>query len=255
MKGGRRSLAVILAAIAALGVLSSSCAADDPLAGPTTTRPPLSNPPDPGPPPLSDGLDSATRSRIIDSTVWVNGLACGRDREGSGFAVGPDLIATAAHVVAKTNDLTVTLANGRTLPAIPVLFDTVDDLALLRVADAAMTPLPLGDAADGTVGTLVGWESDPRPDPTPFRIDRPVTVRIREVGGTNTVDRPSWLLAAMVESGDSGAPLVDSSGVVVGIAYATTKRGAGVAYAVRATVLAEKLNGDLSIAAEVAECG
>jgi len=226
----RRSLsASLLILVTVLAALAAGCSADDPLGNTAPVRAPLSNPPDPGPPPTSDGLNGALRSRIVDSTVWISGLACGRDREGSGFAVAPDLVATAAHVIAKTTGLTVTLTDGRTLPAVPVLFDTIDDLALLRVAGAAMVPLPLGDAADGTVGTLVGWESDPRPDPTPFRIDRPVTVQIVEVGGTDTVDRPSWLLAALVESGDSGAALVDNTGVAVGIAYATTKRDAGVA--------------------------
>jgi len=246
---------VLLVLMIAMAVFAAGCSADDPLANTAPTRPPLANPPDPGPPPASDGISSAMRSRVVDSTVYVSGLACGRDREGSGFAVASDLVATAAHVISKADQLSVTLADGRTLPAVPVLFDAIDDLAILRVSDAGMVPLPLGDAADGTVGTLIGWENDPRPDPTPFRIDRPVTVQIVEVGGTDTVNRPSWLLAAMVESGDSGAALVDGNGVVVGIAYATTKRNAGVAYAVRATTLAEKLKGDLSGVAEVADCG
>jgi len=243
-----------MAILLILAVVTVGCSADDPLASTQPSRPPLANPPDPGPPPMSDGLNPDLRSRIVGSTVWVGGLACGRDQEGSGFAVAPDLVATAAHVIRGLGRITVTFTDGRSLPAIPVLYDTVDDLAVLRVAGAAMVPLPLGDAADGTVGVLVGWESDPKPDPTPFRIDRPVTVQIIEVGGTKTVDRPSWLLAAEVEPGDSGAALVDSSGVAVGVAFATTKRHSGVAYAVRATTLAEKLKGDLSGVAEVAGC-
>jgi len=247
---------VLVILVVAFATFAAGCSADDPLSAPLPpTREPLSSPPDPGPPPLFDGLDAATRSRVVDSTVWVSGLACGRARDGSGFAVGPDLVATAAHVIAKTDHLTVTLTDGRSLPAIPVLFDTANDLALLRVAHAALAPLPLGDAADGTVGVLVGWENDPRPDPTPFRIDRPVNVQMVEVEGTEIVDRPSWLLAAEVEAGDSGAALVNAEGVVVGIVFATTKRHVGVAYAVRATALAEKLKGDLSTVAKVADCG
>jgi len=252
---GKSSSTVVAVLVVVFAMFAAGCSADDPLGAPPPARKPLSNPPDPGPPPLVDGLDAATRSRVVDSTVWISGLACGRARDGSGFAVGPDLVATAAHVIAKTEQLTVTLTDGRNLPAIPVLFDTVNDLALLRVAHAALTPLPLGDAVDGTIGALVGWENDPRPDPTPFRIDRPVTVQIKEVEGTETIDRPSWLLAAQVEAGDSGAALVDASGVVVGMVFATTKRHVGVAYAVRATALAEKLKGDLSTVAEVASCG
>ncbi len=251
----RRTTLLVLVTFA---LFVSACAPDDPLtpSAVTTpaTRPPLSDPPDPGPPPTRDGLTAGTRDRLVASTVWVSGLACGREREGSGFAVGPDLIATAAHVIVGIDTIRITLVDGRTLEAVPVLFDTIDDLAVLRTEGANLTPLPLGDAPDGTIGTLIGWRDDPRPDPTPFRIDRPVTVEITEVAGTDTVDRPSWLLAANVESGDSGAALVDDSGVVVGIAYATTRRDAGVAYAVRATTLAEKLTTDLSATTEVPGC-
>ncbi len=251
----RRTMPLVLVTFA---LFVSACASGDPLTrsadSTPVTRRPLSDPPDPGPPPLTDGLTTKTRDRLITSTVWVSGLACGREREGSGFAVEPDLIATAAHVIVGIDTITVTLVDGRILEAVPVLFDTIDDLALLRTAGADLTPLPLGGAPDGTIGTLIGWRDDPRPDPTPFRIDRPVTVEITEVAGTDVVERPSWLLAANVESGDSGAALIDDRGVVVGIAYATTRRNAGVAYAVRATSLAEKLTNDLSAVAEVAGC-
>lgn len=243
------------ATLVILSLLTSSCAADNALVVPAaSTRVPLSDPPDPGPPPLVDGLTAEVRDQIVASTVWVNGLACGVDKEGSGFAVGPDLIATAAHVVAGIENIHVTLVDGRILDAVAVAFDPVNDLALLRVKEANLTPLPLGDAMDGTIGTLIGWERDPRPNPTPFRIDRPITVEIREVGGTAIVERQSWLLAAEVESGDSGAALVDSDGVVVGVAYATTKRNANVAYATRALELVDMIAGDHSTKAEVTGC-
>ena len=53
-----------------------------------------------GPPPAASGLDPATASRVARSTVKVEGEACDRIQEGSGFVVGPDLVVTNAHVVA-----------------------------------------------------------------------------------------------------------------------------------------------------------
>ncbi len=236
-------------------LVGSSCAADNALSvPPTTTRVPLSDPPNPGQPPSSDGLETDVRDRAVASTVWVNGLACGIGKEGSGFAVGPELIATAAHVVEGIDGVHVTLVDGRRIDATVVAFDTVNDLALLRTKDAGLTPLPLGDAPDGTVGALIGWEHDPSPDPSPFRIDRPIIVQIAEVGGTTVVDRPSWLLAANVEAGDSGAALIDASGIVVGVAYATTTRNTGVAYATRALELVDLITGDLSHSLDVSRC-
>ena len=66
---------------------------------PPAGRPPLASPPDPGPPPNSDGLSADVRQDVARSTVRVTGIACGSTTEGSGFAVGGDLIATNAHVL------------------------------------------------------------------------------------------------------------------------------------------------------------
>ena len=77
-------------------------------------------------------------------------------------------------------------------------------------------------------GAVFGWEPGPTVDPTPFRIDRPVTVRIEAVASDERIERRSWLLAARIEAGDSGAALIDPTGTVVGVAYATTARGAAL---------------------------
>ncbi len=200
-------------------------------------RSPLGSPPEPGAVPETDGFSSDFRDRIAESTMRVSGIACGRSTQGSGFAFADHLVATNAHVIFGVDDPVVELVDGTELAAVPVAYDAVRDLAVLRVDGANFVPLPLGTAPDQTVGALFGWEKGPVPDPTPFRIDRPVTVRIDAVGSDERIERKSWLLAAMVESGDSGAALVDRDGVVVGIAYATTTRGSSVGYAVRATEL------------------
>ena len=93
----------------------------------------------------------------------------------------------------------------------------------------------MGGAHDDTIGALIGWDDEP--DPTPYRIDRPVIVRIDAVGGDERVERRSWLVAADIEKGDSGAALVDHEGIVVGIAYATSTKGLDSGYAVRASEL------------------
>jgi len=232
-------------------MLAGACGNDS---SSSSGRAPLGSPPDPGPVPDDDGLDDATRQRVVASTARISGVACGRLSVGSAFAVADDLLATNAHVIVGVDEIRVDLPDGRTLTGQPAAFDAVADLALVRVDGAAFVPLPLGDAADDTVGALVGWEDDPRPDPTPFRIDRPVTVRIERVGASDRIERPSWLLAADVETGDSGGALVDADGTVVGIAYAATTRNAGVGYAVRATELQSLIAEGLPASVVVADC-
>ncbi|MDQ3895992.1 MAG: CvpA family protein, partial [Actinomycetota bacterium] len=53
---------------------------------------------DTGPPPIVIPLSPQVVARVAASTVKVEGVACGFERDGSGFAVGPDLVATNAHV-------------------------------------------------------------------------------------------------------------------------------------------------------------
>lgn len=238
-----------------------ACGADDPAVPPVTstpsteTRPPLDDPPDPGPVPTDDGLSDLERDEIVASTIRVTGFACGVEVEGSGFAVEPNLVATNAHVLVGVEDPLVETVSATDLAATPVAFDPVNDLALLRVPEADLRPFPLDGAPDGTIGTLVGWQDAGEPDPRPFRIDRPVSVRIDAVVGDERVERSSWLVAADIDSGDSGAALVDQSGTVVGIAYATTRRDAGVAYATRSSELAELLEtADLDSEIELPGC-
>ena len=262
------------AAIAAVALLDGGAAASGdgqpqtpPAAGtvPATSsiRPPLDDPPDPGPVPDDHGLSSADLAAAVESSVRVYGPACrGIVREGSGFAVvDGDLVVTIAHLMIGMHEPTVELHDGRVLGAVLVAFDAVNDLAVLRVSGAGLRPLPLSEAVpDGTVGAVLAWEAEGSPDPTPFRIDRPVTVRTDIVNGDERIERQSWLLAAQTEVGDSGAALVtgvDGRITAVGVAWGASRRGGGgVAYAPRAGPLAPlRASSDLDQPAEVPACG
>ena len=230
---------------------------------PSSTRPPLDDPPDPGPAPADDGLSEADLAAAVESSVRVWGPACrGIVREGSGFAVRDgDLVVTIAHLMIGMQEPTVELSDGRELAAVLVAFDPVNDLAVLRAAGAGLRPLPLSEAVpDGTIGAVLAWEAEGLPDPTPFRIDRPVTVLTDVVGGDEGIERPSWLLAADTEVGDSGAALVaavEGRTTAVGVAWGASRRGGGgVAYATRAGALGDLLDSsDLDEPAEVPDCG
>lgn len=228
-RGGRTALA--LALVAALSI--TGCIGDDPV---EPEREPLGSPPDPGPVPDDHGLSDSLVAETLASTVAVSGVACGRHGNGSGFAIASDLVVTGAHVIMGLDPIEVRTFDGRELTGSAVAFDPEADLAIIEVDGADLAPLPLAlEVADDTVGMLVGWHDGAEPDPKPFRIDRPVAVRIEAVGTTERVERPSWLLAADVERGDSGGALVDGAGEVVGVAYASSRQGPGVGYAVRAS--------------------
>ena len=222
-------------------------APEDRSPGSTSTRPPLDDPPDPGPVPTDHGFSAADLATAVESSVRILGLSCNIVREGSGFAVRDgDLVVTNAHLLRGMHEPEVELADGRVLPATAVAFDAVNDLAVLRVPGAGLRPLPLSEnVPDGTVGAVLAWEAEGSPDPTPFRIDRPVTVLTDIVGGDERIERPSWLLAADTEVGDSGAALiatVEGRTTAVGVAWGASRRGGGgVSYATRAGALEDLL--------------
>jgi len=224
------------ALLALVAVVGAACGDDTPAQPSSTTIP------DPGTIPDEHGLSDALAARVIASTVGIDGVACGRLASGSGFALTDTLIVTNAHVILGIEEIRVHTLDGRELIGVPVAFDPDADLTILEVPDADLEPLPLtNNAPEGSTGMLVGWESGPSADPTPYRVDRRVTVRIETVGGTERIERPAWLVAADVDVGDSGAPLIDRTGEVIGVAFATSTEGGGVGYAVRSSAIEDLL--------------
>lgn len=246
----RRSVAPALLGLAAVTTLVLAACGDDTVGADTSAATPA----DEGVP-ADHGLDDETLATVLASTTAVDGVACGRLASGSGFAVTEDLVVTSAHVVVGIEEIRVHTFDGRMLTGTPVAFDPDADLAIVRVDDAGFTPLPLAaDAAPGTTGVVVGWERGPFADPTPYRIQRRVTVRIERVGDTLRVERPAWLVAADIDVGDSGAALVDRTGEVIGVAFATSIAGEGVGYAVRSSAVGELLANGLDDNPVIPDC-
>ncbi|MEI2730558.1 MAG: MarP family serine protease [Dermatophilaceae bacterium] len=162
--------------------------------------------------------------RAAASVVKVTGLAeaCARGQEGSGFVVATDRVLTNAHVVAGMPSPTVQVGGSRrSLPARVVVFDPARDLAVLAVDGLGVAPLPLGgQLADGDEAVVAGYPLD-----GPLRLD-PARVRATvDAVGSDIYDRPGvrrqvYSLYTRVEPGNSGGPLLDSAGRVVGVVFA-----------------------------------
>ncbi len=163
--------------------------------------------------------------RAGDSVVRIYGTACGLGIEGSGWALEPDLIVTNAHVVAGESDTTVTTRGGASLRATAVHYDSRNDLALLKVA-ADIPVLPLArDPEYGTSGAVLGY---PRNGPyavEPARIGDTREAISEDSYGRGPVHRTLVSLRGTVRSGNSGGPLVDSHGRVMGTIFAATTSG------------------------------
>ena len=187
-------------------------------------------------PPRDSGLGTDVVARVSASTVQVEGVACGFQRDGSGFAVAPDVVATNAHVVAGERRTTVIRADGRRLRADVVAFDPARDLALLEVRGLGQAPLPLANGKVGTTGAVFGHpggQAALRISPAALR--QQVNSLGPDLYDLSLTRRSVYVLAATLEPGDSGGALVNTAGEVVGVAFAIAPDDDRTAYALAAS--------------------
>ncbi len=136
--------------------------------------------------------------------------------QGSGVIVDEvGHIVTNRHVIIDGEEITVTLSDGRRVPANIVGTDELTDLAVLQVAADGLMPITWGDSDRCKVGSPV-WAVG-----SPFGLDRTVTFGI--LSGKNRKVRASTQYQDFMQSdvavnpGNSGGPLVDARGTLVGI--------------------------------------
>ncbi len=166
------------------------------------------------------------------STVKIVGDGCGQIQEGSGFVVAPGLVVTNAHVVAGIPHPTVEDATGIHATRV-VFFDPSYDLAVMRVQGLAAPPLPLdpGTVARGDQAAVLGF-----PEGGPFTavaagVMAEFTADGRDIYGQGLTTRDVYEIQATVRPGNSGGPLVQPDGKVIGVVFSRSTTNADIGYA------------------------
>lgn len=139
--------------------------------------------------------------------------------QGSGVVISEDgYIATNAHVIEDSSDILVKLSDRREFPAAVVGLDPITDLAVLRIKADKLIPARWGDSELLEVGSIV-WAIG-----TPYELEQTVTSGV--VSGKNRYEREGDIervqqeliqTDAAVNPGNSGGPLINTEGLVVGI--------------------------------------
>ena len=157
---------------------------------------------------LSNDLAAAVE-RAAPAVVAVHA----RRLPSTGIHWRPGIVVTAEHTVRTAEDITVTMADGRSLPAVLAGRDPGTDLAVLRVADAGSVVATLGDDAALKVGHMVlALGYGPRAS---WGVISALGPRWRSWRGGD-IDR-LVRLDLVLYPGFSGGPLVDAAGRVVGL--------------------------------------
>jgi S1-C subfamily serine protease len=210
---------------------------------------------DTGPPPAATDLPPEVTTRVAASTVKVEGIACYAERDGSGFAAGPDLIVTNAHVVAGQERTTIVRPDGVRLVGVPVVFDADRDVAVLRVPGLDLPALAL---TTGEVGMHVAVFGHPDGQDTlrvaPGAVRQQVTAVGRGLYDGSVVRRRVYVLAARLAPGDSGAAVVAGNGAVVGMTFAVAPDRATTAYALTTEEVVSALESGQSTEVDTGPC-
>lgn len=178
-------------------------------------------------PPPPGNLPLAVQQRVRDSQrsiVKIYGQApeCDRGIEGSGFVYAPHRVLTNAHVVAGTRAVAIQ-ADGVTVRAKVVVFDPDRDVAVLDVPDLTTPALSFAPApaTTGAPAVVIGYPQDGPYTVGSARVRSQTTVRGTNIYGNGDVKRSIYAVRAIVRSGNSGGPMLDYDGRVLGMVFAT----------------------------------
>jgi S1-C subfamily serine protease len=179
------------------------------------------------PPPSLLGANEPAVARAGRSVVRVVGTACGLGIEGSGWVAAPGIVVTNAHVVAGESDTAVEVGGEPPeLPAKVVRFDPRNDVAVLRVAGLALPALRLAsEPAAQAPGAILGYPLDGPFVAEPARIGVTQDLETRDVYGRGPLARRLTPVRGLIRPGNSGGPVVASSGSVLTTVFAATTGG------------------------------
>jgi S1-C subfamily serine protease len=178
--------------------------------------------------------EAAAAAKATQSVVRITSFGCGGLISGSGTVVGPQLVATNAHVIAGVKRPIIKYGD-ESYEAVPVYFDAYSDLAIVRVKNLHARPLGLlaSSVANSTTVAVLGYPGgNYRIAPGSIRVR--LTISTVSIYGQGGFDRDAYVIQSEVDSGSSGGPVVLASGQIVGIVFSKSIKPAGYAYALTA---------------------
>lgn len=177
--------------------------------------------------------DSPALTAAAQSVVRITGTAyeCGVTMSGSGFAVATDRVVTNAHVVAGISEPVIEVPGQSPRSGRIVYFDPAADLAVIAVDGLPADALPLAETLAPTSPAVVAGY----PFGGPFSIAGAEVLAAGPLqlvtdGSTGTT-RDAYTLAADIEPGNSGGPLLTVDGQVAGVVFAKASTVSNVGYA------------------------
>lgn len=185
---------------------------------------------------------TAMLRKVQPSVLKVEGLGCGGIIDGSSFVYAPELVVTNAHVIAGVSSPKV--SDGKTsYDTTPILFDAANDLAVLRVKDLSARPLSIADASlsAGTPAFALGYPGGGNYTIKPAAVIDQFDAAGQDIYGRKRTTRNVYSLQTELRRGNSGGPIIDTAGNVIGVVFATSTTYNNVGYALSVDQLQAEL--------------
>lgn len=190
-----------------------------------------------GPPDRVDFTDPAVQ-RVRTAVVRIDGQApsCGRALEGTGFVALRERIITNAHVVAGTRNVQVTVDGTKKYAAQVTYYDPQTDVAVLAVPGLRVNPLRIvfNGAKPDDSGFVLGYPGGGPLTLSSTRVRSHQTLEGFNIYRDAQVRRDVYLLRGQVRPGNSGGPMLDWDGNVVGVIFGMATDDPDTAFALSA---------------------
>ena len=181
--------------------------------------------------------DPELAERVRPSVIHVLGdaEACSRRLMGSGFVTEPDYVITNAHVVAGTDKVRLDTVLG--LKEADVVYYNSDvDIAVLHSPGLDLEPLPWAEqaAVTGDDAIVLGFPQSGPFTAEPARVRNRLTIAGPDIYSTGRVERDAYTVRGSIRQGNSGGPMINPEGQVLGVVFGASVEDSDTGYALTA---------------------
>lgn len=210
-------------------------------------------------PPAVEIADTELVNQVRPGVIHVLGDAdaCSRRLMGSGFVTAPDYVVTNAHVVAGTNTVALDTIMG-VKEATVVYYNPEVDVAVLYSPGLDLPVLPWAEtpASSGDDAIVMGFPQSGPFTASPARVRERLKIAGPDIYAVGRVERDAYTVRGNIRQGNSGGPMLNLNGEVIGVVFGASVDDSDTGYALTAEEVRRQV-GDvhaLTTAVETGEC-